>query len=98
VNGERAEHVCAFLRRHGSDAVVVVAGRWYTRLGGEGEDLPLGESAWGNTGIDLPAGPWSRAANTFTGESYEIGGSPERRGFALAELLARFPVALLQMH
>jgi (1->4)-alpha-D-glucan 1-alpha-D-glucosylmutase len=49
--------------------------------------LKLG-GAWGSTTIELPEGPW---ANQLTGESVE-GGRVD-----LAEVLARFPVALLSL-
>jgi len=97
VSGDHAEHVCAFLRRHGSDGVLVVVGRWYTRLGGEQWELPIGQGVWGDTRIDLPPGAWSRMESVFTGESIEFAGEGASRAPALAQLLSHFPVALLRL-
>ncbi len=94
TSGARAEHVCAFLRRHGSDAIAVVAGRWFTRLVPKGEALPLGEQTWGDTRIDLPPGPWTRLENVLTGEELALGEAP---ALWLSVLLARFPLALLRL-
>ena len=97
VTGEKAEHVCAFERSLNLDAVVVVAPRFFTRLVSDAMDLPLGEDAWGDTRIVVPCEvPGSRYRNIFTGE---IVSSITDDGVAvlkLAEVLANFPVAMLE--
>ena len=99
VAGERAAHLCAFLRRNGSEAAVAVAGRWYARLPGADEALPLGDAAWGgDTWILLPPqAPWQEAENMLTGERLEAVPRNGARAFAAAALFARFPAALLRL-
>jgi len=99
VAGGRATHLCAFIRRHGNEAMLTVAGRWFARLPSAGVTLPLGEAAWGrDTWIILPPhSPWQQAENVLTGEQIEIlqhNGDPV---FSVASLLAHFPVALLRL-
>jgi len=71
----------------GSHARHVVA---FVRGGGVATVVPrlvMGlRSGWGDTALDLPAGSWR---NVFTGEEVRSGRVP------LADLLRRFPVALL---
>ncbi|HKV10322.1 MAG TPA: malto-oligosyltrehalose synthase [Thermoanaerobaculia bacterium] len=73
ARGGKAGHAVAFQR---GDGAIAVAPRRVIGLGGD----------WGDTALDLPAGPWR---NELTGE--EVEGNETR----LADLLARFPVALL---
>ncbi len=91
--GARAQHICAFARRNEAATIVTVAPRWFARLTGEHERLPLGAEVWGDTDIEAPApGDY---LNVFTGE---ILAAEWRRGgwwLRAARVLARFPVALL---
>jgi (1->4)-alpha-D-glucan 1-alpha-D-glucosylmutase len=75
-------HVCAFVRRLGDDAVAVAVPRFVSRLVKPGR-FPLG-AVWGDTALLLP-GRWR---NAFTGDAVE--------GGRLAEVFARFPVAVLE--
>ncbi len=91
--GARAEHICAFARRGDAVMTVTVAPRWFARLSGERERLPLGAEIWGDTDIEAPApGDY---LNVFTGETRT---AEWRRGgwwLRAARMFARFPVALL---
>ena len=96
VVGVRASHLCAYARRCGSEAILVVIPRLYARLLGEREQLPLGERIWGDTAIelpqDLPGGHWR---NVFDGVGI---GAQSRSGghfVPVSQVLANFPVALL---
>jgi (1->4)-alpha-D-glucan 1-alpha-D-glucosylmutase len=73
---------CAVAFTRGDDEVLVVLPRLTSRLAAEPQ-LPLGD-VWGNARLDLP-GRW---VNAFTGELVE--------GVALREVLATFPVAVLE--
>jgi (1->4)-alpha-D-glucan 1-alpha-D-glucosylmutase len=88
--GEKAAHVFAFLRHHGTTAALVVAPRLPAGLVPEGSRPPVGRDVWGDTVLSLPegfrAGRWE---NVFTGES--LAGD----SLALGEVLGAFPVALL---
>jgi (1->4)-alpha-D-glucan 1-alpha-D-glucosylmutase len=99
VSGERAAHLCAFLRRDGDDAMAVVTGRWFARLLESGEALPVGETTWGgDTWIRLPSeSPWREAENVLTGEKIEAASRNGDSAFSVAKLFARFPAALLRL-
>src|SRR5205085_968512 len=69
AHGARAEHVCAFARRHAGTAVLVVAPRLMARLALAAEAdgkpapdglppvrLPVGEAIWRDTTLALPEG------------------------------------------
>jgi (1->4)-alpha-D-glucan 1-alpha-D-glucosylmutase len=97
VQGERADHVCAFARSLGDASIIAVAPRFFTRLVGDPGWQPLGPEVWQGTRIVLsPEGIGGRYRNVFTGE---ILAAARREGswmLALAEVLANFPVALLE--
>ncbi len=56
VEGERAEHVVAFLRRQGDAAMLVAVARCCALGLGEGDALVPGRDWWGDTQIILPEG------------------------------------------
>jgi (1->4)-alpha-D-glucan 1-alpha-D-glucosylmutase len=91
VSGEHAAHVCAYARRHGERAIIVVVPLLPVRLLGDNRVLPLGNEVWADTMLELPdalAGAGWR--NLLSGESHSAGGQ-----LAIGEVLASFPVALL---
>ncbi|HZT83722.1 MAG TPA: hypothetical protein VFA26_26060, partial [Gemmataceae bacterium] len=96
VVGARAEHVCAFVRRHEGRVAVAAAPRLMTRLVPQAGDLPLGERVWEDTRLLLPGvEPGRRLRNAFTGEELVAGEQEGRAAVAAAEVFATFPVALL---
>lgn len=58
VQGERAQHVIAFMRRHEGRVLVVIVVRLFALLdrAGHGQRLALGPAAWGDTRVLLPPG------------------------------------------
>jgi (1->4)-alpha-D-glucan 1-alpha-D-glucosylmutase len=88
VEGPRAEHVVAFARRAGTSRTVAVVPRLTLRFAGE--EL-WARDGWDGTSVVLPddaPGPWTHA---HTGvESAATDGRLD-----VADLFARFPVALL---
>ncbi|NML18387.1 malto-oligosyltrehalose synthase [Azohydromonas caseinilytica] len=70
--GERADHVVAFARETADgQRLVTVAGRFFARLLGFQPGWPLGEEAWGDTVVELPA--WAEGLtlrNVLTGEKH----------------------------
>jgi (1->4)-alpha-D-glucan 1-alpha-D-glucosylmutase len=94
--GRRAGGVVAFARKAGDDEVVVVAGRFFTRLGvGRTGPLGLSAEAWGDTTLalgDQLAG--ARWRELFTGAEFDTreGGKTLR----LSDVLSPLPVALLE--
>jgi (1->4)-alpha-D-glucan 1-alpha-D-glucosylmutase len=99
VSGAKREHVCAFARCQGEEAVLVVVPRLMVRLTGGGERPPLGPEVWGKTRLLLPSGLAGRSyRNIFTGEVLELGGVHNTPEPLVAAALGRFPVALLTSH
>jgi len=96
--GTRAEHLCAFAREMEEQMVIVVAGRWFARLGLPKHGVPLPESLWEGTELQLPESP-----GTADGVFYNLladrtlQGRQLSRGWRLpvADLLAGGPVAVL---
>jgi (1->4)-alpha-D-glucan 1-alpha-D-glucosylmutase len=92
AGGAKCDHVVAFARCHGHDAVVAVAGRLWSRLGGSVGTLPLGAAFWGDTAIDLlPLGAVTGAVNVLTGKPVALQGGALR----LADAFTDFPGALI---
>ena len=89
-SGTKAEHLCAFARQHGSEAVVMVAPRLYVGLLDGEERLPIGD-VWGDTRLELgPLGAETRWRDLISGRMHAAGET-----LLLAEALAEFPVAVL---
>lgn len=94
AKGKHANHVCAYARRLGDQAVIVVVPRLiFKLLGGTGDHiiLPLGDSIWGDTVIELPktlrGHDWR---NMLTGKMIDASA-----GLTLGRVLKDFPLALL---
>lgn len=91
VRGARAEHVCAYARHVEGEWVIVVAPRWFSRLG-DGESLPVGVQTWGDTWLELPKEAPAVFIEIFSGEPVE---RKKAGGLEVAEILRGFVVALL---
>jgi len=93
--GQHEASLFAFRRAQGAESAVVAVPRLSVRLACDGE-FPLGEAAWGDSGIRLPGvAPGTKYQNAFTGATIT---TTERDGEAVlmaADLFADFPVALL---
>ncbi len=93
ANGAKADFACAFARTQGSEQAIVVAPRLVFGLTEGAETPPVGDVVWGDTRLPLPdAQPGRRYRNIFTGEILTVAKDGSLR---LADILARFPVALL---
>jgi len=79
---EGADHVCAFARARGGDAIIAIVPRLVYRLHDGGCS-----AKWGATKIGLPPGSWR---DVFTGRRQDGGQS-----VLVGRLLADFPVAVL---
>jgi (1->4)-alpha-D-glucan 1-alpha-D-glucosylmutase len=99
VQGERADHVCAFERRKGDLGAIVIAPRFYTDLAEYPDGLPVGPAVWKDTAVRVSsADGGARYRNALTGE--EVAGIGGGTGviLPLSEALSNFPVALLEKH
>ncbi|HEX9122028.1 MAG TPA: malto-oligosyltrehalose synthase [Actinomycetota bacterium] len=91
AHGSRAGHVVAFARRLEDRWALAVAPRLTLRLAGPGRP-PLGERVWADTTLELPREAPPVWRDVFTGGPVRANG---RGGLLVADVLARFPVALL---
>lgn len=92
VRGEHAAHLCAYARSFGDRTVITVAPRFFVRLLGDTEILPLGEMIWGNTSVELPSGLGDKQYTcVFTGKALKLSGW----SLTAAQVLAGFPVGLV---
>jgi (1->4)-alpha-D-glucan 1-alpha-D-glucosylmutase len=93
VRGAWAEHVCAFARVADGAAAVTVIPRLLARRGVDA--LPTGVEYWADTWVELPRELAGRFANVLTGERLRTTPLGEGAALPLAEILASFPVGLL---
>jgi (1->4)-alpha-D-glucan 1-alpha-D-glucosylmutase len=95
AEGRRAGNVVAFARALDGEAVVAVAGRFFTRLGvGREGHLRLGREAWGDTTLRLEGVEGGRYRDVLTGRVFDAGGG-EAAALDVGALLSPLPVALL---
>ena len=70
AKGERSDHVVALGRQFGRDAVIAIAPRLCARLNTQESLLPVGQSCWRDTAVELsPPFHDRRYRNLLTGES-----------------------------
>jgi (1->4)-alpha-D-glucan 1-alpha-D-glucosylmutase len=92
VQGARADHVVAFLRKNEQASVLVAVPRLVAGLLGDSGGPPTGSNIWEDTHVLLPAGSPETYRNAFTGAVKMLASGDAK--IAVAELLADFPVAL----
>lgn len=97
VAGACQEHVCAFERSVNASSILVVVPRFCSRLIRDSSGLPLGAEVWQDTRILQPFDTAeSSYRNIFTGEVLHLDQQDGSLGLALKDILALFPVALLE--
>jgi (1->4)-alpha-D-glucan 1-alpha-D-glucosylmutase len=89
-HGSHAEHVIAYMRRHGGRTVVVIAGRLWMKLGVAEGKLPLGEQTWTDATVDAAA-LTRPLMNVLTGETVPL----EDGRIRLKDAFRSFPAAVL---
>ena len=93
VQGSRADHVVAFVRKSGQASVLVVVPRLVAPLLGDSNLPPIGPRVWEDTHILVPyCGSSEKYRNAFTEEVMDLPKSDAK--IAVSELLAHFPAAL----
>ncbi|OPY71673.1 MAG: Maltooligosyl trehalose synthase [Syntrophorhabdus sp. PtaU1.Bin050] len=97
VMGGGERHVCAFARRLGDAAVIVIVPRFLMTLpGGSGPEFP-NKGVWADSVVALPAdGAGIKYRNIFTGETLETENHGGVTGLQCSEIFGNFPVALLE--
>ncbi|HTL57481.1 MAG TPA: malto-oligosyltrehalose synthase [Candidatus Limnocylindrales bacterium] len=93
--GSKQKHVCAFARVMGKQAFVTVAPRLVVGLVDGAERSPMGKEVWHETKLQLPVLIHGKQyQNVLTGELHII--AEPNTGLLVGDVLAHFPVALLQ--
>jgi len=97
VTGPAAQHLCVFARRSGTERVITITPRWYSRLSPNTDDFPLGANVWGDTFIEVPELTLGDSGiNLLTGEAVKVISQNELTVLPVATLLGLFPVALVK--
>jgi (1->4)-alpha-D-glucan 1-alpha-D-glucosylmutase len=92
TSGAQADHLVAFMRRHGGDRIVVVTGRLFASLpGGAGRDYD--GSAWGDSMVAARSDLAGRWHDALSGASVDVDGGES--GLAAARMLSVLPAAVL---
>jgi (1->4)-alpha-D-glucan 1-alpha-D-glucosylmutase len=95
--GERANNICAFVRKIGNIRAIVVAPRFFIKLISENDGLPLGREIWKDTFIAIPfADIGAKYRNVFTGEIVSIERHNGAIALFLSDIFMNFPVALME--
>jgi (1->4)-alpha-D-glucan 1-alpha-D-glucosylmutase len=95
ADGAAAQHVIAFQRALGAEALIVVSSRLTTRLPPTPSGMPVGLEAWGDTSMRLPADAALSYRNLLTGDRIASTRSANGAGILLERALRMLPVALL---
>jgi (1->4)-alpha-D-glucan 1-alpha-D-glucosylmutase len=96
VEGVKANHVVAFIRKTESTSVLVVVPRLVAGLLQDTDVAPIGPQIWGDTRVLLSSRP-EKYRNTFTGESVSLHKSNGGAHLPVSEVLKDFPVALCSL-
>jgi (1->4)-alpha-D-glucan 1-alpha-D-glucosylmutase len=95
--GERKNHVCAFLRTWGHESILVGVPRLVVGLTEGMEEPPLGEKVWKGTWLPLPLEQEVQSyRNLFTGKILFVEKKEGRTALPLSQAFADFPLALLE--
>jgi (1->4)-alpha-D-glucan 1-alpha-D-glucosylmutase len=96
TDGLRREHVFAFARTLDGQQAIIVVPRLVATLVPEGDAPPIGERVWGDTRLALPPSGPRTFRHVLTGECIRACGDAASAHLALADVFARFPVAILE--
>jgi len=98
ARGSRAEHVLAFARKQGEQAIIAIAARFFVGLGAaHTQQLALTTELWDDTTLPLGAllGT-ARYRDIFTGREFIAHDTSSGKELALANLLTPLPIVLLE--
>jgi len=98
VEGAKAKHVIAFLRKSASESTLVVVPCLVSGLLNEIDYPPIGPQIWGDTRILFPLTEGSiHWRNILTGEALELHQTDHGLFLDVAKALAEFPVSLCSL-
>jgi (1->4)-alpha-D-glucan 1-alpha-D-glucosylmutase len=90
LEGAGASHVVGYARRHRTDALAVIAPRFWSALLAEADEPIFDPSCWQDISVSLPHGEWR---NALTGEKILIDGDKNR----MSDFMGKFPLAVLRL-
>jgi (1->4)-alpha-D-glucan 1-alpha-D-glucosylmutase len=94
--GERRHHVVAFARSLGDQQVIAVAGRFFMAMGGASVQSAIGPANWAATFLSAPRELLHKHyVDLFTGRTMTADIGRETQQFAMADIFAHLPVAML---
>jgi (1->4)-alpha-D-glucan 1-alpha-D-glucosylmutase len=95
VQGTKANHAVAFIRKFESTSLIVVVPRLVSSLLNGSERSPVGPEVWNDTHIELPACVCGRSyRNIYTGETLAVPKTENGSAILISNALANFPLAL----
>ena len=96
--GEREGNVVAFARRQEGREVVIVTGRFFTRLCDITKELPVGADVWRDTVVRLGEGAATDAVyrDVFTGLEIRVAARDTEAVLSLNDVFKHLPVAMLE--
>jgi (1->4)-alpha-D-glucan 1-alpha-D-glucosylmutase len=96
VEGDRKDHVFAYARICDGDVCIVIVPRWAAKLMQGATNLPLGAEVWGDTKVVLGAAAKASFRDAFSARELRSEGEGEGQSLRVAEVLSKFPVAVLK--
>jgi len=90
AEGAHADHLLAYVRRHGTDARAVIVPRLWAGLV-KRSDPSVDAAIWGDTGIELAQGYWT---NVITGDEILI----DQGRTKVSDLMKEVPFAILKLN
>jgi (1->4)-alpha-D-glucan 1-alpha-D-glucosylmutase len=96
VEGTRKDHVLAFARTCESRSCTVIVPRWTAKLMEGATSFPVGEQVWGDTRVILGPVAGDIFHDVLDTRASRIESEGEDRSLRVAQVLAKFPVAVLR--
>lgn len=96
VAGDKADHLCAYVREYGATRVLVLVPRLVAGLSGDDGGVPIGSPSWRDTVLVLPEPGPAQYRNVLTGAVTASKENTLGQVLRAADLLSDCPVALLE--
>jgi (1->4)-alpha-D-glucan 1-alpha-D-glucosylmutase len=94
VQGAKANHAVAFIRKHEKTSALVVVPRLLAGLLGESDRPPIGAEVWTDTRILSPCACSAPFRNVYTGEALDLQRFNGKPTIQLCDALLGFPVGV----
>ncbi len=96
ATGDKAAHVCAFMRRWEQQVSIVIVARWFVGLVASQSMHPVGTEVWGDTRVQIPELAKNGVfRDVFSEVPVRAMDREGERCLMIGEVLTHFPVAVL---